>query len=42
VIDLVEVVMCDPPRWKWSCVIDLVYETERVTPFLEILQKKVL
>jgi hypothetical protein len=29
-----------PRRWKWSCVIDLVYETERVTPFLEILQKK--
>jgi hypothetical protein len=26
-----------PRRWKWSCVIDLVYETKRVTPFLEIL-----
>jgi hypothetical protein len=26
-------------RWKWSCVIDLVYETKRLTPFLEILQK---
>jgi hypothetical protein len=28
-----------PRRWKWSCVIDLVYETKRVTPFLKILPK---
>jgi hypothetical protein len=28
-----------PRRWKWSCVIDLVYGTKRVTPFLEILLK---
>jgi hypothetical protein len=28
-----------PRRWKWSCVIDLIYETKRVTPFLEILLK---
>jgi hypothetical protein len=28
--------------WKWSCVIDLVYETKRVTPFLEIFTKNVL
>jgi hypothetical protein len=27
---------------RWSCAIDLVYETKRVTPFLEIFTKIVL
>jgi hypothetical protein len=28
-----------PRRWKWSCVIYLVHEIKRVSPFLEILLK---
>jgi hypothetical protein len=28
-----------PRKWRWSCLIDLVYEIKRVTPFLEILLK---
>jgi hypothetical protein len=30
-----------PRRWKWSCVIDLVYEIKRVTPFLKISNKNI-
>jgi hypothetical protein len=29
-----------PRNGRWSCVIDLVYGTKRVTPFLEILLKR--
>jgi hypothetical protein len=30
-----------PRNWRWSCLIDLVYEIKRVFPFLEILLKLV-
>jgi hypothetical protein len=29
-------------KWRWSCVIDLVYETKRVSPFPEIFTKNLL